>query len=59
VVSTTYRFVKLKDGTIDLLARTTTVTMERDVSETTTGVGFTFSTPMFHDQIRFAGRNIS
>jgi len=53
------QFVKLQNGDIHLLARTTTITMERDVKEPKTRDGFTFSSPMFHDQIRFVGRNAS
>jgi len=59
VVTPADRFVKLESGEIDMLARTTTITMERDVKERKTGHGFTFSTPMFHDQIRFVGRDAS
>jgi len=55
VVSTADRFVKLKDGEVDMLARVTTLTMERDVKEEKTNQGFTFSTPTFHDSIRFVG----
>jgi len=57
VVSPADRFVKLNNGDVDMLASTTTVTLERDVKEPTTGQGFAFSTPMFHDQIRFVGRD--
>ena len=32
-----------------------TNTMERDVKERTTEKGFTFSTAMFHDSVRFVG----
>jgi general L-amino acid transport system substrate-binding protein len=55
------RFQLLQDGRVDVLARLTTWTMERDVLEptaTTTGGGgrgFSFSTPYFHDNVAFAG----
>ena len=49
------RFTALQSGRVDVLARVSTITMERDVLEPTTGSGFTFSTPNFHDEIRFAG----
>jgi ABC-type amino acid transport substrate-binding protein len=55
IVSSQERFQKLKDGEVDFLARVTTITMERDVNETTTGHGFTFSTPIFHDSVRIVG----
>jgi ABC-type amino acid transport substrate-binding protein len=55
VLGPTDRFVALQEGRVDVLARVSTITMERDVSEPTTGKGFTFSTPNFHDEIRFAG----
>jgi Bacterial extracellular solute-binding proteins, family 3 len=55
LVSSQERFQKLKDGEVDFLARATTITMERDVKEPTTGHGFTFSTPMFHSSVRLVG----
>jgi hypothetical protein len=55
VLSPTDRFVALAAGRVDVLARVSTVTMERDVAESTTGKGFTFSPPNFHDEIHFAG----
>ena len=55
VVPAQERFQKLQNGDVDVLARVTTITMERDVKEKTTGHGFTFSTPMFHDSVRFVG----
>ena len=56
VVSAPERFQKLQNGDVDVLARVTTNTMERDVKEPTTGKGFTFSNTMFHDTVRFAGQ---
>lgn len=56
-VSAEERFQKLHDGTVHVLARVTTITMERDVMERTTGQGFTFSSPMFHDSVRFVGQS--
>jgi ABC-type amino acid transport substrate-binding protein len=55
VVSADERFEKLRDGVVDVLARVTTNTMERDVKEPTTGKGYTMSTPNFYDSIRFVG----
>lgn len=49
------RFSSLQNGDVDVLARVTTFTMERDVQEATTGVGFTFSPANFFDSIRFGG----
>ena len=59
IVTPQNRFQMLKDGKVDVLARVTTITMERDVKENTTGHGFTFSTPIFHDSIRFVGQTRS
>ena len=55
VVSAEERFQKLLNKDVDLLARVTTNTMERDVKERTTEKGFTFSSTMFHDSVRFVG----
>ena len=55
VLNPSDRFVALDAGDVDVLARVSTITMERDVLEPTTGKGFTFSPPNFHDEIRFAG----
>jgi hypothetical protein len=54
-VSAEERFLKLQSGDVDVLARVTTNTMERDVKEPTTGKGFTFSDTMFHDTVRKVG----
>jgi ABC-type amino acid transport substrate-binding protein len=51
----TDRFLALANGEIDLLSRITTVTLERDVQEPTTGEGFTFSLPVFYDHLAFGG----
>jgi len=50
------RFSALTLGEIDVLSRITTITMERDVREPSTGVGFSYSLPTFHDEIHFSGR---
>lgn len=55
VLSPSTRWQSLKNGNVDVLARVTTVTMERDVMESSTGQGFSFSSPTFHDSIRFIG----
>ena len=54
-VSAEERFQKLLSKDVDLLARVPTYTMERDVKERTTEKGFTYSSTMFHDSVRFAG----
>jgi general L-amino acid transport system substrate-binding protein len=45
----------LMERKIDLVTRTTTYTMERDVYQRTAGVGFTFSVPYMYDGMGFAG----
>jgi len=55
VVSAKERFMALLNGDVDMLARTTTITPERIVKEPTTGNGYTFSAPMFHDSVRIVG----
>ena len=55
VISPSERFLALHQGDVDVLARETTHTLERDVQEPTTESGFTFSPPNFFDSIRFAG----
>ena len=55
VLSPSERFLSLHQGEVDVLARETTYTLERDVQEPSTGSGFTFSPPNFFDSIRFAG----
>jgi ABC-type amino acid transport substrate-binding protein len=59
VVSAEERFSKLQNGEVDMLARVTTNTPERDVKEKSTGKGCTFSTPYFHDSVRMVGRTLS
>lgn len=49
------RFDALGSGQVDVLARATTITFERDVKEKRSGKGFTFSFPNFYDSIKFAG----
>lgn len=56
VVSAAERFQKLLNGDVDVLARVTTNTMERDVKEPTTRTGFTFSSTMFLDSVRMVGK---
>jgi ABC-type amino acid transport substrate-binding protein len=48
------RFRALKDGDVDVLARVTTVTFERDVREPSTESGFTYSQPIFYDALSIA-----
>ncbi len=49
------RFQALRDGEVDVLAVMTTRTMERDIKEESTGNGFSFSYPIFHDGILYGG----
>jgi len=54
-VPTFERFEMLQGGQIDVLARLTTHTMERDVYETTTSAGFTFSSPYLYSELVYGG----
>lgn len=49
------RFSALVDGTVDVLSRLTTVNLQRDVLEATTGVGFDFTVPNYYDGLSFGG----
>ena len=49
------RFQALADGTVDVLSRITTANLEREVRESSTGIGFDFSAPNFYDGLLFAG----
>lgn len=49
------RFDALGSRKVDVLARATTITFERDVELEKAGVGFSFSFPNFFDSIKFAG----
>lgn len=51
----TERFVALQNGNVDVLARITTLTLERDVFEPNAGAGLTFSQPNFYDGLSFGG----
>jgi general L-amino acid transport system substrate-binding protein len=55
VVSAQERFQKLHNREVDVLARVTTNTMERDVKEPTTGKGVTYSKPNCYDTVRMVG----
>ncbi|CAB9506523.1 extracellular solute-binding protein [Seminavis robusta] len=50
-----HRFSGLADGEVDVLIRSITHTMERDVSESTTGAAFTFSSPYIYEGMKVAG----
>jgi general L-amino acid transport system substrate-binding protein len=52
---TSQRFQVLADGRVDVLARLTTWTMQRDVQENATSRAFSFATPYFHDGVQFGG----
>lgn len=49
------RFPTLNDGDVDLLIRLETHTMDRDVAEPSTGVGFSFSSPFLYSGFVFSG----
>ena len=49
------RFQALASGDVDVLSRLTTLTLSRDVNESTTGEGFSFSQPNFYDGLTFGG----
>lgn len=49
------RFETLIDGSIDLLARSDTHTLAREVVEGTTGKGFSFSSPFLYSGLVFTG----
>lgn len=51
------RFIALRNGDVDMLARRTTTTPQRVVNEPTTGDGFSFSSPTFHDSTGFVGES--
>lgn len=53
VLPATERFLALQEGSVDLLARITTVNIERDVFEANANAGFTFSQPNFYDGLRY------
>jgi len=55
VLPATDRFIALAEGQVDVLSRITTLTLERDVNEPTSGVGFSFSQPDFYDGLSFGG----
>mmetsp|Transcript_3023 Transcript_3023/g.8527 ORF Transcript_3023/g.8527 Transcript_3023/m.8527 type:complete len:881 (-) Transcript_3023:425-3067(-) len=49
------RFDALVSGRVDILARLTTHTLSRDVKEPSTQTGLSFSSPYFHDGLKFGG----
>lgn len=49
------RFPYLANGTVDVLAITTTHTLGRDILEKTTEMGYTFSVPFFYSGLIFGG----
>jgi len=54
-LSSSERFVSLGAGDVDVLSRVTTHTFGRDVLESASGVGFSFSRPNFYDGMTFGG----
>jgi general L-amino acid transport system substrate-binding protein len=55
IASGTDRWKYLLNGDVDVLARVTTVTMERDVNEPTVGAGFEFTSPYLYNGLGFGG----
>lgn len=53
--TTTTRFVNLASGEYDVLIAATTHTFSRDVHESSSGVGFSFSTPYLYGGMTFNG----
>ena len=49
------RFVKLANGEFDVLISGTTYTFDRDVHESSSGIGFSFSTPYLYGGMTFNG----
>eukprot|EP00538_Stauroneis_constricta_P000360 CAMPEP_0119553956 /NCGR_PEP_ID=MMETSP1352-20130426/6561_1 /TAXON_ID=265584 /ORGANISM="Stauroneis constricta, Strain CCMP1120" /LENGTH=924 /DNA_ID=CAMNT_0007600449 /DNA_START=70 /DNA_END=2844 /DNA_ORIENTATION=+ len=54
-LNTSNRFTALKNREVDVLARLTTHTLERDLNEPRTNTGLTFSQPIFYDGLTFGG----
>jgi len=56
-VNSTYqsRFHQLNNRELDLLLQADTHTLEREVKERSTGVGYTFSSPYYYDGLAFMG----
>ena len=50
-------FESLADGTIDLLSGGFAVSPELDFMEPSTGLGFTFSSPIYYDGLAFGGKS--
>jgi ABC-type amino acid transport substrate-binding protein len=57
-LSESERFVKLQNGDVDVLSRITVATLQADVLEPSTGVGFSFSQPTFYDGLAFGGEAV-
>jgi len=55
IASAADRWRFLQDKTVDMLARVTTHTMERDVNEPSVGSGFEFSPPYLYNGLGFGG----
>lgn len=55
VVDPLTRFETLQNQDVDVLASSTTHTMDRDVHHEDTGVGYSFSTPYYYAGLGFAG----
>jgi ABC-type amino acid transport substrate-binding protein len=54
-LTSSQRFNALASGEVDVLSRTTTHTLARDILEPTSQVGFTFSAPTFYDGLTYGG----
>ena len=55
VVNTETRFIELANGEIDVLLGTSTPSIQNDVKEATSGIGFTFSQPYFYAGLTMGG----
>ena len=47
---------RFENGEVDVMGSSSTVDLELDVLEPSTGVGKSFSQPIFYDGLTFAGR---
>ena len=54
-LSSVERFAALQNGDVDVLARVTTATAQRDVFVPSVGVGFAFTQTTFYDGLAFGG----
>lgn len=55
IVTNTNRFLMLQNGTVDMMSLQNTLTMGRDIRETSSLDGFAFSTPLVYTGLAFGG----